>query len=413
MNQYCNFLNKIWRIFLAMLFVLFMLLSANNLLPLKWQFPFWKLSPHLTIIKEGATAGTRSDYVNSFGEVTVALDKNYASIVKTLDQNDNCILEQYFDSHGKPAVLSSGCSAIQREFDEDGKWICTNHLDSELKPITIRAGYNSVRRTYNKAGQVETETYYGTDGLPAPDIYDKYGTRYNYNEDGHRSVVTYLDADGKAMNNKDHFAVIRRTYTPDGKLHMEMLYDKDGNPAILSYGQSGYLYEDGRTICLDRDGNRMFSLRFFLRNSIPVVLLIGIFLLLLIILSDRPLTWVLLLLYLIFIAYMTVIDRESGSSAIRWALPPNYYLFFADREVLSNIWLFVPLGAILYKLSHMWEIIGLPITLTLMIETTQLIFDIGAFELSDLIANSLGGLAGVTIIYLLSAPLPVTQETAP
>ena len=409
MNQYCSLTNKIWRIFLAILIVLFMLLSINSLLPLKWQFPFWKLSPHLTITKEG----TRTDYVNSFGDITVALDKNYATIIKTLDRDGNCTLEQYYDSHGRPAVLSSGCSAIRREFNEDGKWTCTTHLDGELKPITILAGYNCVRRTYNKAGQVETETYYGTDGLPAPDIYGKYGTRYEYNEDGYRSVVTYLDADGNAKNNKNHFAVIRRTYTPDGTLHKEMLYDKDGNPSILNYGQSGYLYESGRTICLDKDGNRMFSLRFFLRNSISIVLLIGTLLLILVLLSDRSLTWVLLILYLIFIAYMTIINRETDGSVIRWTLPANYYLFFADREILSNIWLFVPLGAILYKLSNMQEIIALPITLTLIIETTQFIFDIGTFELTDLIANSLGGLVGILIMYLLSAQLPIARQTPP
>ena len=192
-----------------------------------------------------------------------------------------------------------------------------------------------------------------------------------------------------------------------------MLYDKDGNPSILNYGQSGYLYESGRTICLDKDGNRMFSLRFFLRNSISIVLLIGTLLLILVLLSDRSLTWVLLILYLIFIAYMTIINRETDGSVIRWTLPANYYLFFADREILSNIWLFVPLGAILYKLSNMQEIIALPITLTLIIETTQFIFDIGTFELTDLIANSLGGLVGILIMYLLSAQLPIARQTPP
>ena len=98
---------------------------------------------------------------------------------------------------------------------------------------------------------------------------------------------------------------------------------------------------------------------------------------------------------------MTIINREAGSSVVTWYIPPNYYLFFKDREILANIWLFVPLGAILYKLSHIWEIIALPIALSLVIECLQLFFDIGAFELSDIIANSLGGVVGVMICYLL------------
>lgn len=96
-----------------------------------------------------------------------------------------------------------------------------------------------------------------------------------------------------------------------------------------------------------------------------------------------------------------MINREVGSSVITWTIPPNYYLFFMDKDILANIWLFVPLGAILYKLSQMWEIIALPIALTLLIETSQLILDIGAFELSDLIANSIGGAIGIVVCYLL------------
>ena len=380
-----------------------MILSINSLLPLKWQFPAWKLSSHLETKKENTAEGTRIDFVNRHGKTTVALDKNYATVVQTLDQYGNCILEQYFDSHGKPAALLAGYSAIRREFNEDRKWICTTYLDDELSPTVIPAGYSTIHRTYNANGEVETETYYDSDGLPTPDIYNKYGIRYEYNENGYKSTVISLDVDGNVINNKDHFAIIKRTYTPDGKLHTQTLYDKNGNPALLNYGQSGYLYENGMTICLDSDGKKMFVLRFFLRNSILTVLLIGVLLLLLILLSDRALTWILLLLYLIFIAYMTIINRETANNATTWALPPNYYLFFANTEILSNIWLFIPLGAILYKLSHMCEIIAFPIMLTLMIETSQFLLDIGVFQLSDLIANSIGGIIGIVIIYLLSA----------
>ena len=69
--------------------------------------------------------------------------------------------------------------------------------------------------------------------------------------------------------------------------------------------------------------------------------------------------------------------------------------------MLANIWLFIPFGAILYKLSHIWEIIAFPILLSLLIETSQLVLDIGAFEISDLITNSLGGIVGIIICYLL------------
>ena len=117
--------------------------------------------------------------------------------------------------------------------------------------------------------------------------------------------------------------------------------------------------------------------------------------------AGRTLTWILLLLYLAFIAYMTVINREAGNGVITWDIPLNYYLFFKSRDLLANTWLFIPLGAILYKQSHIWEIIAIPAALSLIIETSQLILGIGAFEVSDLITNTLGGIIGVIICYLL------------
>ena len=66
---------------------------------------------------------------------------------------------------------------------------------------------------------------------------------------------------------------------------------------------------------------------------------------------------------------------------------------------MMNIWLFVPLGAILYKLFYMWEIIAIPIAVTLVIETLQIVYGIGAFELTDIIANSMGGMIGIAGCY--------------
>ena len=408
MNHYLNqnhyYLSKTWIVISSVLLILFMLLSVNIVLPMKWQFPAWKLSSHLSSVRTNTVDGTRTDYLNGMGVLTVALDKNYATVVRTLDSNGNCVLERYFDNHGKPTVSINGNSALRREYNEAGQWVCSTSLDSTLRPVTGRSRYASIHRTYNANGKVETEMYYSADGLPAIDHYKKYGIRYEYNENNKISVITNLDAAGNPMINSDHYAVSKRTYASDGKLHTEMFYDEHGNPAKLGDGQYGYVYENGRPVCVDQNGRKIFVLRHFLLNTIFIVLLIGVILLLLILFSDSMLTWILLLLYLSFIAYMTIINRETGSSVVTWYIPPNYYLFFKDSEILANIWLFIPLGAILYKLSHIWEIISLPIALSLAIETSQLFFDIGAFELSDIIANSLGGVMGVIICFLLEPP---------
>lgn len=401
MNSNRQYLNKIWICSLSIFLVLFMLLSVNIVLPLKWQFPAWRLSPHLSTLHADTANGSRTDYMNGNSEITVALDKNYATVVKTLDLNGNCVLEQYFDNHGKSAVTVSGNHALRREYNPDGQWVTSNYLDSALRPINGMSGYASIHRTYNALGKVATDMYFGADGLPTTDLTKVYGVHKEYDENGQVSVVTNLDADGNAMNNTDHYAISKRTYDSDGKLHMETYYDKHGNPARLSGGQYGYVYVNGKQICIDQNGQKMFVLRHFLLRNIFAVLLIGVLLLLMILLSDRVLTWVLLLLYLVFITYMTMISRDVGSGVVTWNIPPNYYLFFMNQEILSNIWLFIPFGAILYKLSHMWEVIAFPIVVSLLIETTQLFLDIGAFELSDLIANSLGGVIGIVVCYLL------------
>ena len=401
MNQSKKLINIIWCLILTILLIVFMLLSLNSVLPLKQRFPSWRLSPHLTAREEQTANGTRTDYINTKGKITVALDKNYATVIRTLDQDGNCLLEQYFDSHGKPAVLTAGNSALQREYNSDGKWISSTYLDDNLDPIDRSNVYVSIHRTFNKDGKVETETYFDANGLPAIDSSKKYGIRYEYDENKRLSTATNLDPYGNPMNNKQHYAVKKISYTSDGKLYMEVYYEADDKPARLSFGEFGYIYENGRPVCIDQNGHRFFSLRHFLLHSVIAVLLIGAALLLIIMLSRRTMTWILLLSYIAFIAYMTVMDREAGLRLITWKLPPNYYLFFTDREVLANIWLFIPLGTLFYKLSHMWEIVALPIALSLIIEVSQLVFGIGAFEFSDLLANSLGGIIGVIICYLL------------
>ena len=393
-------LRLLWAALLAISMLLFMLLSLNTLLPLKRQFPSWRLSPHLKTTKESTAEGTITSYINNRGKVVTALDKNYATVIKTYDQDGNCILERYYDEHGKPAVLTYGNSALRREYNADGQWIFSQYLDAQLKPMVSRVGYCSVRQTYTNSGKTASYMYYDADDLPTLDLSGRYGVRYEYNANLKVSAAISLDAAGNPMNNMDHFAICRMTYSPEGKLLTERFYDENSEPCRLSSGQYGYLYSNGKPVCLDRDGNRMFVLRHFLLNSMPAVLGIGVLLLVLILLSGHALNLLLLLAYLAFIGYMTFMNREVGSSIVTWRVPPNYYLFFANKEILANIWLFIPLGAILYKLSHMWEIAVLPVVLSLFIETFQLFFDIGAFEISDLVANSLGGVIGVIGCYL-------------
>lgn len=396
-----NFFHTIWSRLLTIILLSFILLSANSLLPLKWRFPSWRLSPNLELKDEITTTGARTDYVDKNGNITLALDKNYASINRIIDQDNNCILEQYLDDHGNPVFLIDGFSALRKEYNNEGQLISSTFLDDKLAPIVCKPGYASIRRTFNKSGNIETEMYYDALGFPTQDLSKRYGVRYMYNKDMRISVILNLDFDGEIMNNVNRFAYIERTYTSDGNLYMERYYDKDGNPAKLISGQYGYIYENKKVYCIDQNGDKVFMLRHYLLRSMPLVLLIGAIIVLLSMVSGRVITWIIFCLYTAFIIDMTIFNRGFGNSIVSWSIPPNYYLFITDKGILANIWLFIPFGAILYKLSHMWEIIVIPAVLSLIIETLQLVFTIGAFELSDLIANSLGGIIGVITCCLL------------
>ena len=232
--------------------------------------------------------------------------------------------------------------------------------------------------------------YFDEEMQPIRSVMNGYGIRHEYTEDGKETVIKRLDADGNLMTNTDNYVIVIKTYLPNGKLHTEMYYDENGNPFKLNSGTYGYLYENGKTSCLNANGEKFFSLSYFLHHSRISVILAGTILLLLIMLPSQKINLLLLVAYTAFIVHMTIWDRTLQYNTLYLTFPLNAYLFFTSDEIMMNIWLFVPLGAILYKLFHMWEIIAIPIAVTLVIETLQIVYGIGAFELTDIIANSMG-----------------------
>ena len=155
------------------------------------------------------------------------------------------------------------------------------------------------------------------------------------------------------------------------------------------------------TICLDRAGNKMFVPGRFLTHSFSSVLAGGILLVILIAFAGPKLNRIQLVLYLAFIIFMTFMLRETGRGIPDLALPPNLYLILTDREFMNNIWLFIPLGEILYQVFRSRKVVIIPILLSLLIETLQYSLDIGLFELSDFLAYCIGGILGIILCYML------------
>ena len=111
---------------------------------------------------------------------------------------------------------------------------------------------------------------------------------------------------------------------------------------------------------------------------------------------------VLLVVYLIYTFYLTVVSRESsGKDIIRteW-FRDNIIVFFTNSQNLLNILLFVPIGCLVglatkkYKLVYA-VLVGLFVSET--IECSQLIWKKGTFDVNDLMNNTIGALVGGVI----------------
>lgn len=122
---------------------------------------------------------------------------------------------------------------------------------------------------------------------------------------------------------------------------------------------------------------------------------------------PKPGKIILLIVYLGFIVYMTILLRETGESHANLEVFWSYRQFFSNpyygSEILQNIWLFVPLGALMYGISRHRILILVPVLVSVLIELTQLIFGYGLFEFDDIISNSLGGFIGFFIAYTITA----------
>ncbi len=102
---------------------------------------------------------------------------------------------------------------------------------------------------------------------------------------------------------------------------------------------------------------------------------------------------------------MTLMYRSAGDTKVKFELFWSYKQFFNSSslriEILNNIWLFVPLGAILYKLWPQGYILLIPILFSVLIETIQYFTGLGLSELDDVISNGLGVLIGFEYGYVI------------
>ena len=339
-------------------------------------------------------------YLNKEQKPAVALF-GYAVAVRQYDDRGRVISEKYYDEQEKPICSSSCGNEKHIEYADDGSERIT-YLDKNQEPMIVRAGYASViRRLLYKStkGWAEEEFYYDEYGDPIARESGETAVRKEYDIHDLCTVQTFLGLDAKPVMTSAGYSRKEMTYYPDGSIETERYYDADGNPCALADGQFGIRNESmGRIVFLNADGHDLFNLKRLLYNYSWVMILGAITVMLLSVVSDKKTNVILLIIYTNCIIYLTLMNRDSNISNTRLDLFKSFIHFFTDQNsrtgIIRNIWLFIPLGTIVYCLYPSKYSLLFPFLLSIGIETVQLLANIGFFDLSDIVCNYIGSIIG-------------------
>ena len=267
--------------------------------------------------------------------------------------------------------------------------------------MIISSGYSILVREYYETdgpenGKVKKEFYYLPDGTPAALLLGEYGKYMEYDENRQISLETYLDADGNPIVTNKGYTTVKYTYYADNTVQSTLYFDINGNPFQMSEGQYGTENRNGQMVYLKADGTEQFNIKNLVYNKSGFVIVFAIVLVVLSVLTGKKLNWLLLIIYSCVIIYFTLMYRETVGSKIE--VFHSYSKFFVSAEmrtsIIRNIWLFIPFGAILFRLCPRKTILLVPVFFSIMIETFQYFTGIGICEIDDVISNGLGGAVG-------------------
>lgn len=333
---------------------------------------------------------------------------NYAVEERTFNEFGQQVSCRYLDVEGNPVLSDNNSYGVRYEYDNIGRRVKITYVDDSDEPMIMSSGYSILVREYydtddQENGRVRKELYYLPDGSPASLGLDQYGIYKEYDENGLTSLITYLDADGFPMITNKGYTTVTYTYYADNSVQSTLYYDINGNPFQMSEGQYGTKNKRGQTVYLNADGTEKFNVKTFIYNESKFVIFIAIILVVLSAAAGKKLNWLMLFAYIGVIAYFTLMYRETSEPQI--GILNSYRNILASSEartdILRNIWLFIPLGMIVFQLSPRTTILLVPVLLSIIIETVQYITGSGMCELDDVISNGFGSVVGYGMGYLV------------
>ena len=310
----------------------------------------------------------------------------------------------YFDTENQPIQTAQFGYGKTYEYNEAGKVSTITYIDALNKPMKTKLGYAIMRRTFytlddiNK-GRVKCEFYYDESYEPVALDLGQYGIQIAYNEQGQESEITYLDSKGEPLTTNRGYTKVVRTFHSDGSTATEKYYDKTSQPYQLSEGQYGIKKESGRIVAYtDQKGHTIINIKNILYNHSWLVVVLALIIVCCSLHSKERWNYAYFLVYLGVIVYFTVLFRNSEGTGLNLGLFWSYSKFFTDSsirsEIIRNIWLFIPMGTILFRIKPNKFMLLISILLSVFIESLQLISNVGLCEIDDIVSNSLGGYIG-------------------
>lgn len=391
---------------------------------------------YATVITTQTENEKLEEYFDESGRPAIR-PEGYSAILRVYDNGNNTVRSIFLDPGGEPVITRDGYVIADNVYDTEGREVSARYYDADGNPVrTYLYGYghdtqyddsghsrrsvfvdgsgdptmtgqgfaiivqNYIHSGGPNDGRVESEFYFDEQGKPVALSRGQYGTYREYYEDGSVALRTYLDAEGNpAMINRG-YATARFNRDRNTSVYTEMYYDQDDNPVALSAGQYGIKTRNNQTIYLDRNGNEKFSLKMFVYTHTWMAVVFAIAAVILTVTGKkRTGTWM-LAAYICIIIFFTLMFRERLNKPEGIRLFQSYGRILTDgkarADIIKNIWLFVPLGAILFRICPSKRILAVPLLLSVLIETVQLFSGIGYCEADDVLSNCAGALLGYT-----------------
>lgn len=155
---------------------------------------------------------TNTNYVNSDGTITDAIDMGYATVQRTRNSAGEVAEERYLDAAGNPVKRYGDYYGISYEYDDDS--VVISYLGADKQPMMLGAGYSTIVRTLVD-GKATDDFYYNLYMQPVKCIGGYYGLHREYDKQGLNCAITYFDESGQAVRCTVGYAI--KTYQRDSQ----------------------------------------------------------------------------------------------------------------------------------------------------------------------------------------------------